>query len=48
LLEGLSQFGEEPCILDGDHRLSCKVRHQFNLSITERSNFFQRSVLSHA
>src|SRR6516165_5572197 len=39
LLEGLSQFGQEPCILDGDHRLSCKVRHQFNLSITERSNF---------
>src|SRR6516162_9378986 len=39
LLKGLSQFREEPRILDGDHRLSCKVRHQFNLSITERSNF---------
>src|SRR5215472_1984735 len=39
LLEGLAQFVKQSRVLDGDHRLSCKVRHQFNLSITERSNF---------
>src|SRR6516165_3374715 len=33
LLEGLSQFGQEPCILDGDHSLSCKVLYQRDLLV---------------
>ena len=39
LLEGLSQLVEQPCILDGDDRLSCEVFDQFNLLIGEWPHF---------
>ena len=34
-----AQFRQQPRILDGDHRLVGKIRHQFDLLVGERADF---------
>jgi len=55
LLQGLSQFVQQPGVPDGDNSLSSEVLHQFNLFVGERAHFLpvdqdcpdQRVVLDH-